>query len=131
MTERHLCNVFPQGRIAVTAAGTPVPIVPSMLSTAQQNQLPLTCQVAKVEVWPDPAAAGKVYVKNSAGTILATLPVAAAGAVYPWSTPDVEGNAIMPFSGGAEFIGGSIVNMNAGAASVSNLTQPRTATALT
>jgi hypothetical protein len=84
---------IPIGRINVPTAGTPVTLALSMLTTGQQAALPPSGQVAKIEVWPDPAAAGKVYVKQG-GTIIAALPVAATGAAYPWSSPEREFNQI-------------------------------------
>ena len=70
-------QAIPLGRVTVPTAGTPVPIT---LTAAQAAQLPPSGQVCKVEVWPDPTAAGKVYVKQS-GVVLAALPVPTGG--YP------------------------------------------------
>ena len=80
---------IPLGLITVATAGTPVTI------STSSTLLPPSGQVAKIEVWPNPAAAGKVYVK-SGGVILAALPVAASGAVYPWATPEREFDQITP-----------------------------------
>jgi hypothetical protein len=84
---------IPLGLITVPAAGTPVTLVSSMLTSGQLAALPPSLQVAKVEVWPNPAATGKVYVKQGS-TILAALPVPTSGAVIPWSTPECEENCI-------------------------------------
>jgi len=66
--------------------------VPLTLTAAQQALLNSRGQCWKVEVWPNPAATGKVYVKNTAtGSILATLPVPSGGYPIPWqsSAPDM------------------------------------------
>jgi hypothetical protein len=84
---------IPLGLVTVTTAGTPVTLVQSMLTAGQLAALPPSLQVAKVEVWPNPAAAGKAYVKQG-GIILAALPVASSGAVYPWATPECDENRI-------------------------------------
>lgn len=78
----------PLGLVTVTTAGTPVAIV-----APGGTQLPPSGQVKRIDVYPNPAATGKVYVKYG-GTILAALPVAATGSVIPWQTPDVQFNQI-------------------------------------
>ena len=52
-------------------------------------------QCAKVEVWPDPTATGRVYVKQG-GVILAALPVPTGGYPIPWQTPECDRNVITP-----------------------------------
>ena len=41
-----------------------------------------------------------MYVKSGNGRIYAALPVAASGAVYPWQSPENDGNNLSPFCGG-------------------------------
>lgn len=85
-------QAIPLGRIAVPTAGTPVAI---SLTDAQAAMLSAAGQCAKVEVWPDPAATGIVYVKQG-GVTLAALPKAT-NVANPWSTPDdCCGNRINP-----------------------------------
>jgi hypothetical protein len=86
------------GRITVTTAGVPVSFL-SKMSAVQLAMLPPSGQVADIDVWPDPAAVGKVYVKCQApgqpSTILATLPVPTGGYPIPWSPPgDPSRNSI-------------------------------------
>ena len=83
---------IPLGRINVPTPGTPVALT---LTAAQVAQLGPQSQCAKVEVWPDPSATGKVYVKQ-ANVILVALPVVAGGYPYPWSTPECDHNCIQP-----------------------------------
>lgn len=85
---------IPLGRVNVPSAGTPVPLS-SVITQAQQAMLSPAGQCAKVEVWPDPTATGKVYVKQG-GVTLATLPVPTGGYPLPWSTPDNDRNVINP-----------------------------------
>lgn len=85
-------QAIPLGRINVPTAGTPVPI---SLTAAQVAMLSANGQCAKVEVWPDPTATGRVYVKQG-GVILATLPVPTGGYPLPWSTPGCDRNVITP-----------------------------------
>jgi len=85
-------QAIPLGRVTVPTAGTPVPI---SLTAAQTAQLSANGQCAKVEVWPDPAATGRVYVKQG-GVILAALPVPTGGYPLPWATPGCDRNVITP-----------------------------------
>jgi len=85
-------QAIPLGRVTVPTAGTPVPI---SLTAVQAAQLSANGQCAKVEVWPDPAAAAAVYVKQG-GTILAALPKPTGGYPLPWSTPKCGRNRITP-----------------------------------
>jgi hypothetical protein len=57
-------QAIPLGRVTVTTAGTPVALT---LSAAQLAMLPPSQQVCRVEVWPDPAATGRVLVKCPGG----------------------------------------------------------------
>ena len=84
-------QAIPLGRINVPAAGTPVAI---SLTDAQAAMLSAAGQCSKVEVWPDPAATGKVYVKQG-GVTLAALPKPT-DHVAPWETPACCGNRITP-----------------------------------
>ena len=84
---------IPLGLVTVITAGTPVNLT---LSGAQAALLPPSGQVAKIEFWPNPAAAGKVYVKVG-GVTLAALMVPASGAQpFPFTTPEREENSISP-----------------------------------
>ncbi|MGA7238907.1 MAG: hypothetical protein WBY44_24710 [Bryobacteraceae bacterium] len=85
-------TAIPLGRITVPTAGTPVAIT---LTAAQKALLSAAGQCSKVEVWPDPAATGKVFVKKS-GVVLDALAVPSGGYPVPWSTPDCTGNIIQP-----------------------------------
>jgi hypothetical protein len=77
------------GRVTVATAGVPV-LFSSLLTPAQLAMLPPSQQVAQMDIWPDPAAVGKVYVKcqvpGQSLTTLAVLPVPAGGYPVPWST---------------------------------------------
>jgi hypothetical protein len=77
------------GRVTVATAGTPV-LLSSLFTAAQLAMLPPSGQVAYIEIWPDPAAVGKVFVKaQPPGQPLATvaaLPVPTGGYPTPWST---------------------------------------------
>lgn len=85
-------QAIPLGRINVPTAGTPVPVT---LTAAQAAQLAPNGQCAKVEVWPDPTATGRVYVKQG-GVILAALPVPTGAYPVPWATPECDRNCITP-----------------------------------
>ncbi len=85
-------QAIPLGRVTVPTAGTPVPFT---LTATQAAMLSTNGQCAKVEIWPDPTAAGKVYVKKS-GVTLAALPLPTGGYPIPWSTPDCGSNNILP-----------------------------------
>jgi hypothetical protein len=82
-------QAIPLGRVTVAVAGTPVALA-SLMTPAQLLAVPPSGMVARIEVWPDPASVGKVYVKctppGKATAILATLPVPSAGYPVPWST---------------------------------------------
>ena len=83
-------QAIPLGRVTVPTAGTPVTFA-SVLSAAQLAMIPPPGIVARIEVWPDPTAAGKVFVKvqppgYAAPVILAALPVPTGGYPIPWST---------------------------------------------
>jgi hypothetical protein len=86
------------GRVNVPTAGTPV-LLSSLLTPAQLAMLPPTKQVAIIDIWPDPAAVGKVYVKCQAPGqpigIIASLPVPTGGYPVPWqSNGDCSRNSI-------------------------------------
>lgn len=86
------------GRVTVVTAGTPV-LFSSLMTPAQLAMLPPSQQVAQMDIWPDPAAVGKVLVKCQApgqpGTVVAALPVPSGGYPVPWSTPgDPSRNSI-------------------------------------
>jgi hypothetical protein len=85
-------QAIPLGRINVATAGTPVPIA---LTTAQAAQLSARGQCCRIDIWPDPTATGRVFVKLGA-VILAVLPVPTGGYPVPWSTPDSDHNCILP-----------------------------------
>jgi len=89
-------QAIPLGRVTVPTAGVPVAFA-SLLTAAQLAAIPPSGLVAKIEVWPDPAAAGKVYVKclvpgQAQPVILAALPVVSGGYPIPWAT-DGDGAA--------------------------------------
>ena len=78
------------GRVTVATAGVPV-LLFALLTPTQLAMLPPSQQVAAVDVWPDPSAVGKVYVKAQPPgqpiTTVAVLPVPAGGYPVPWSAP--------------------------------------------
>jgi hypothetical protein len=85
---------IPLGLVTVAAAGTPQALCP--LTAAQLLQLQAGTLCFKVEVWPNPAATGKVYIKQG-GVILAALPVVSGGYPIPWEAGCAEGcNCINP-----------------------------------
>jgi hypothetical protein len=49
--------------------------------------------VAKLEVWPNPSATGRIYIKRS-GVTIAALPVPTGGYPVPWSSPDSDHNTV-------------------------------------
>jgi hypothetical protein len=87
-------QAIPLGRVNVPNAGTPVALS-SVMTAAQTAMLSTAGQCAKIEAWPDPAAAGKVFIKQG-GVTLAALPVPSGGYPIPWSTPECDHNCISP-----------------------------------
>lgn len=86
------------GRVNVPTAGTPV-LLSALLTPAQLAMLPPSGQVAQVDVWPDPAAVGRVFIKcqppGQPLSIAAVLPVVSGGYPVPWSTSgDTSRNGI-------------------------------------
>lgn len=82
---------IPLGRINVPTAGTDVPLT----LTAAQLALTQNGKVAKVEVWPDPANATSLLVRQSA-TTMASLLKPASGYAESWQTPECDHNCIDP-----------------------------------
>ena len=84
-------DVIALGLIVVPTAGVPVSLA------SASSKIPPSGQVFKIEIWPNPAAVGRVFVKaTTGGAILAALPPAATGAVYPWSSPEASDNSFTP-----------------------------------
>jgi hypothetical protein len=83
---------IPLGLVTVTTAGVPQPLI---LTAAQAALLEGSGLCVKIEVWPNPSAAGKVYVKQN-GVILATLPVVSGGYPIPWEVDGDGSNCIKP-----------------------------------
>jgi hypothetical protein len=83
---------IPLGRVNVPTAGTDAPLT---LTTAQAALLSARGLCAKVEVWPDPANATALLVRQS-GVTLASLLKPASGYADAWSTPEVDKNCIDP-----------------------------------
>jgi len=82
---------IPLGRVTVAVAGTPVALL-SAMTAAQKAALAPNQQCYKIEVFPDPASTGKVYVKQ-AGVTLAALPVPVNSVPLPW-TAEADRNNI-------------------------------------
>jgi len=86
-------QAIPLGRVTVATPGQQV-LFSSLLSAAQLALLPPSGLVAKIEVWPDPSATGKVYVKctpsgtpgPATGVVISALPVPSGGYPIPWCT---------------------------------------------
>ena len=87
-------TAIPLGRVTVPTAGTPITLA-SVITPAQTAHLNAAGLCAKVEVWPDPTAAGRVYLKQNS-VILAALPVPTGGYPLPWATPECDRNCINP-----------------------------------
>jgi len=90
------------GRVTVPTAGTPVTSA-SLLTAAQKALIPPSGLLAKIEVWPDPTSAGKVFVKcqppgYAAPVILAALPVPVGGYPIPWTTDGDTGRNAVPYA---------------------------------
>ncbi len=90
------------GRVTVATPGTSVTFA-SLLTAAQKAAIPPSGLVARIEVWPDPSATGKVYVKcqlpgYAAPVILAALPVPVGGYPIPWATDGDSGRNQIPYA---------------------------------
>jgi hypothetical protein len=85
------------GRVTVPTAGTPVTFA-SVMTQTQKARIPPSGLVCRMEVWPDPASVGKVYVKvqppdYAAPVIIAALPQST-GYPIPWETDGDSGRNI-------------------------------------
>ena len=90
-------QAIPLGRVTVPTPGTPV-MFAAVMSATQLAQVPPSNLVNKIEIWPDPAAVGKVFAKcqppgYGGAVTAAALPVIANGYPVPWSVRS-EGSGV-------------------------------------
>jgi hypothetical protein len=91
-------QAIPLGLVTVATAGTPVTVA-SLLTAAQLEKIPPSGLVAKIDVWPNPAAENTGYVKvqspdMASPAIVAAIPTAATETQHPWHAGFCDRNTI-------------------------------------
>jgi hypothetical protein len=92
-------QAIPLGLVIVPTAGEAITIA-SLLTPAQAAAIPGGV-VKRIDVWPNPQAAGIAYVKAATpagANIVAAIPPPTAPAQFPWSVEDEDGIPYEQFS---------------------------------